>query len=156
MDNLPDIISAATAVLALMFSLLSYVKTRKIENQQYKINKEELERISKQKEWSNRANVTVRTFRDKNLRFFVIENEGPLDAYDVDVDKSSIGYGVKIDFEDMLPIEVLPAGESAIFEMKVGYGITNEFRYSWRDANSSFRSSSRTFFFKLSRSSTMP
>ena len=153
MEKLSNIISASTSVLAFIFSLVSYIKTRKIEKQQYKINKEELEKIAKKKEWSKRANVTVRTFRNKSQRFFVLENEGPLDAYDVDVDKSSIGYGVKIDFEKMLPIEVLPAGESAIFEMKVGYGITNEFRYSWRDANSSLRSSSKTFFFKLSRSS---
>ena len=85
MDNLPDIISSATAVLALIFSLLSYVKTRKIENQQYRINSYELSKIEEEKKRLLLAELRISLTKIKGGRMLYIENIGLSNALNIEI-----------------------------------------------------------------------
>ena len=85
MDKLPDIVSAATAVLALIFSLLSYVKTRKIENQQYRINSYELSKIEEEKKRLLLAKLRLSLTRIEGGRMLYIENIGLSNALNIEI-----------------------------------------------------------------------
>lgn len=76
MDNLPDIVSAATAVLALFLSIVSYAKTRKVERQQYKLNAHELKKIEDEAKMMNTAVIELVLTINGNNKMIRVENKG--------------------------------------------------------------------------------
>lgn len=85
MKNIPDIISAATSILALFLSIVSYTKSRKIEKQQYKLNAHELKKIEEEENRQRLAILSVSVPLKEGRRILLIENNGYSSACDIKI-----------------------------------------------------------------------
>ena len=85
MEKMSDIISSATSILALFLSIVSYAKSRKIENQQYRINSYELSKIEEEKKRLLLAELRLSLTRIEGGRMLYIENIGLSNALNIEI-----------------------------------------------------------------------
>lgn len=114
-------VAVIISALALALSLYTYFRfDRKIKKQEEIINAHEIAKIQEEELGKKLAQLRIeRYWRDKGTLLLRIINEGPSDAYNIniqDLDEESFLFQ---EIKDKFPIKTVYAGDEEVFELMV-------------------------------------
>ncbi|MCE6976203.1 hypothetical protein EI534_01895 [Pseudomonas frederiksbergensis] len=140
--SLFETLTLLISVLAIVVSTVSLVRTRKISEEQLKLEKvtaelsaRQIQEIEEQKSLKNKASMHVRINKLGDGSEFVIANNGQGSAYDVDFELIDCDHNPLYDVKNRLPHPVLKS--RSVIKLKAAFHMGSDVKYqakvSWRN-----------------------
>jgi len=140
--SLFETLTLLISVLAIVVSTVSLVRTRKISEEQLKLERitaelsaHQIKEIEEQKSLKNKAGMNVRINKLGDVSEFVIANNGQGSAYDVDFELVDCDDNPLYDAQYKLPHQVLKP--RSVIKLRAAFHMSSDMKYqakvSWRD-----------------------
>lgn len=130
-------IAVVISALALVLSLYTFFSfDAKLKKQESILNDYKIKEYQEGAKDNKYAHLRIKTYwRDKDSLYLIIENEGPSDAYSIDIQNLDNESYLFRDIESSFPISTICAGDSEQLNLLVYDGMPEKTRIkvSWRD-----------------------